>query len=95
MTPEWMVRTFDTITKMNRIYAEVGFGNKTFFSTEFEENDKESRITKFVIPKHVDDVYLRLWVFKKNLIFSIKDGVKIKEKDKACFKILFGVGGYN
>ncbi len=78
---------------MKNIYAEIGFGNKTFLSTEIEQNDKEWRIAKFLLPKKIKDVYFRFWVFKKVFIFSTSKGVSIKNKDRNNFKILFGIGG--
>lgn len=78
---------------MKKIYAELGFGNDTFLSTEVEQGDTEYRIPKFVLPKKIKDVYFRFWIFKKVFIFSIPEGIKIKSKNKNNLKILFGVGG--
>ena len=80
---------------MKRIYSEIGFGNKTFLSTEIEENEKEYRKSKFITPNKIDDYYFRLWIFKKVLIISTKDGIKFTQKNKNKFKILFGIGGNN
>jgi len=80
---------------MKRIFTEIGFGNDTFLSTEIEEGNKEYRIPSFVLPKEIDDLYFRFWIFKKILILSTKDGVKIKNKERNKFKIIFGVGGSN
>lgn len=78
---------------MKTIYAEIGFGNETFFSTEIEDGEKEYRIPKLVLPKKIKDLYLRFWIFKKVFIFSIKDGFVIMNKDKNKLKILFGIRG--
>ncbi len=78
---------------MKRVYAEVGFGNDTFFNTEFEEGESEYRVPKFVKPKVVDEFYFRLWIFKKVFILSTKNGFEIRTKDRNKLKILFGLGG--
>lgn len=76
-----------------KIYAEVGVGNDTFFSTEYEDGDREYRVPSFVKPSHVMEYYVRIWIRKAVYIFSTKDGFKKVSKDKNRFKILFGVGG--
>lgn len=78
---------------MKKIFAEIGLGNDTFFSTEIEEGESEYRIPKFIKPKKVDDYYLRFWIFKKVFIFSTKNCFRIKNKDRNKLKILFGIGG--
>lgn len=79
---------------MKKIFAEIGFGNDTFLSTEIEENNKEHRVGKFLIPKKLKDFYFRACFFKKNLIISTRDGIKLKSRDKNNFKLLFGLGGF-
>lgn len=78
---------------MKKIYAEIGFGNDTFLSTEIEKNDKEYRITKFILPQKIEEVYFRFWIFKKVFVFSVPKGVSVKTKNRNNFKILFGIGG--
>ncbi|MDO8659318.1 MAG: DUF3977 family protein [Candidatus Parcubacteria bacterium] len=78
---------------MKKVYAEIGFGNDTFLSTEFEENDKEYRVPKFIFPKKVTGIYFRLWIFKKVFLLSTNDGLVIQKKDKNKLKILFGISG--
>ena len=78
---------------MKRIYAEIGFGNGSFVSSEIEEGGNEYRIPKFIKPQKIDDYYIRLWIFKKMFILSTKDGIKTKTKEKNKLKLLFGVGG--
>ena len=39
---------------MKKVFAEVGFGNDSFFSTEFEEGDDEYRIPKFIKPSKIE-----------------------------------------
>lgn len=78
---------------MKKVFAEVGIGNGSFLSTEFEEGEDEYRVPKFVWPEKVDDYYFRLWIGKHVFIASTKDGFKVGQKDKNKLKILFGVGG--
>lgn len=78
---------------MKKIYAEIGFGNKSFFSTEIEEGETEQRIPKFILPKHIHDFYLRIWILKTAIILSTKDKVKVKKKEYYNFKFLIGIGG--
>ena len=42
-----------------KIFAEIGIGNETFLSTEFEEVDKEYRVPGFIIPKKINGFYFR------------------------------------
>ncbi len=76
-----------------KVYAEVGVGNDTFLSTEYEEGDREYRVPSFVKPPHVTEYYVRIWIRKTVYIFSTNEGFKKISKDKNRFKLLFGVGG--
>ena len=78
-----------------KIYTEVGLGNDSFFSTEIEKGKKEYRLNKYIKPKKVNGFYLRFWIFKKVIILSTKDGIKIISKDNNKLKILFGIEGEN
>ena len=78
---------------MKKIFAEFGYGNDSFLSTEIEEGDKEYRIPKFILPKKIFSLYFRFWIFKKVLIISTNHGFEIKNKDKNKLKIIFGVSG--
>lgn len=78
---------------MKKVFAEIGFGNDSFFSTEFEEGENEYRIPKFVIPQKIKGIYLRIWIFKTVYIFSTSNGFEITKKSKNKRKILFGVSG--
>ena len=78
---------------MVKVFAEIGIGNDTFLSTEIEGESSEYRISRFSLPKNIDEYYFRFWVFNTVLIFSSKEGFKIKKKTKNNFKILFGIGG--
>ncbi len=78
---------------MKKVYAEIGIGNGTFFSTEIEEGESEYRIPKFLKPPKVNGYYLRFWIFKKVFILSTNDGFEITNKDRNKLKILFGISG--
>ena len=78
---------------MKKVYAEIGFGNESFLSTEFEEEEKEYRIPKFILPKNIKGFYLRFWMFKKVFILSTNNGFNIGHKDRNKLKILFGISG--
>ncbi len=78
---------------MPRVYAEIGIGNGSFASTEFEEGSLEFRVPRFAFPEKVDGYYLRLWVARRVLVLSTNEGVKIKKKDRPHFKILIGISG--
>jgi len=78
---------------MKKIYAEIGFGNGSFLSTEIEEGNKEHRVSKFLIPKKMLGVYIRIWILKKVFIISSKDGIKLKDTEKNKLKLLLGAEG--
>ena len=80
---------------MKKVFAEIGFGNDTFLSTEFEQGNSEYRIPKFVIPNKIHGFYFRLWMFKSVFILSTKNGFKTNRKDRNKLKILFGISGEN
>lgn len=78
---------------MKKVYAEVGIGNDTFLSTEFEEGDNEYRVPKFVVPKKITELYFRFWIFKRVFALSTQSGLTTRKKDRNKLKILFGIGG--
>lgn len=78
---------------MKKVYAEIGFGNDTFLSTEIEEDNNEYRLPKFIKPQKTDGYYFRIWIFKKVFILSTNKGFVIKNKDRNKLKIVFGVSG--
>ena len=80
---------------MKKVYAEMGLGNDTFLSTEFEESDKEYRVPRFVVPDKIIGIYIRLWIFKKVFILSSDKGLFTQKREKNRFKILFGISGHN
>lgn len=78
---------------MKKVFTEIGFGNKTIISTEFEEGKSEYRVNKFIVPKKINGVYFRLWIFKNVFILSTNHGLELANKEKNKFKILFGISG--
>ena len=80
---------------MKKVFAEIGLGNDTFLSTEFEEVDSEYRVPKFVIPNKIQGYYFRIWIFKNVFILSTNEGFETNKKDRNKLKILFGISGEN
>ena len=78
---------------MKKIFAEIGFGNESFLSTEFEKGKREYRISKFIKPKKIRGFYFRLWIFKKVLVLSTYNGISLNDKGRNKFKIIFGIEG--
>ena len=83
------------LLRARKVFAEIGFGNDTFFSTEFEEGESEYRVSRFILPAKIEGFYFRFWIFRKVFIFSINHGFETKQKDRNKLKILFGVSGEN
>ncbi|HCM89083.1 MULTISPECIES: DUF3977 family protein [Vagococcus] len=59
-------------------------------STEIETANSEIRKKGFS-KIAITEVYLRLWLLKKVLILSTKEGIKISNKKRKNFKVLIGV----
>ncbi len=78
---------------MVEIFAEIGFGNETFCSTEIEKGKLEHRIRGFVIPPKIRGVYLRFWIYDRVLVLSTRNMISWQKKSKKRVKILFGVEG--
>lgn len=38
---------------MKKVFAEIGFGNDSFLSTEFEDGEEEYRVPKFIKSKMI------------------------------------------
>jgi len=79
--------------KYIKIYAEIGYGNDTFCNTEIEYGKTEHRVRKFIIPPKIEGIYIRIWVYKKVLVLSSKNGFSLTKKDRGKFKFLFGLEG--
>ena len=73
-----------------KTYSEIGIGNPTLISTEFEFPDgTETRHQGFYV-KSISEIYFRLWVNKSVLILSSKEGIKIQHKPYRAFKLIIG-----
>ena len=78
-----------------KVFAEIGLGNGTFLSTEFEEGNSEYRVPKFIVPSKIHGYYFRIWVFKNVFILSTNNGFETKRKDRNRLKLLFCISGEN
>jgi hypothetical protein len=76
-----------------KVFAEVGIGNETLCSTEFEDENGEYRVPGFLKPTQVKSYYIRLWVFKTAYILSTSDGFEVTPKKRNNFKFVFGISG--
>ena len=59
-----------------KIYAEIGFGNESFLSTEIEEGNKEYRIDRFIIPRKIQGFYVRIWILRNVFVLSSENGFR-------------------
>jgi len=74
------------------VFAEVGVGNDTCLSTEYEKADgSEFRVVGFFIGDRIVSMYIRVWIGYQVLIVDTKEGIKFSKKNKKKFKVLFGV----
>jgi hypothetical protein len=71
------------------IYTEIGWGNATFCSTEFEGEGGEFRLPIFAFGEIVS-FYLRIWIGTRVLIVDSRDGMKVQRK-RTGFKLLLGI----
>ena len=78
---------------MTKIYAEIGIGNDSVISTEFEDEKGEHRVPRFIIPSKISGLYVRIWIKKKVYILSTNHGFEITHKDRNKFKVIFGISG--
>jgi len=78
---------------MKKIFAEIGFGNATFLSTEYEVDGGEYREKGFVWPARIRGLYFRVWIFKNVFILDFFEGFKTQKKDMNKFKFLLGFRG--
>ena len=45
------------IKMKEKVFAEIGFGNESFVSTEIETSNREYRVGRFIKPKKFEGVY--------------------------------------
>ncbi|MEK7660109.1 MAG: DUF3977 family protein [Patescibacteria group bacterium] len=78
---------------MKSVYAEIGYGNDGFLSTEVEDGEFEYRVRGFIKPEIIEGYYVRIWIGKRVFVISTNRGVGMHTKNRNNFKILFGIGG--
>ncbi len=78
---------------MINIYSEIGIGNSSLVSTEFEDGDREYRTPRFIIPTNISGLYVRLWIGRNVYILSSNHGFEITHKERKRFKAIFGISG--
>lgn len=76
-----------------KIFAEMGYGNTTFFNTEIERGNYEHRLPKFIVPQKIEGIYFRFWICKRVFVVSTNNGFSFSKKDRVKLKILFGMEG--
>ena len=76
-----------------KIFSEIGFGNRSFCSSEIEKGSLEHRVKGFIIPKKIVGFYIRVWIGKRVYAISTNRFFNITKKDRAKFKFIFGIEG--
>ena len=76
-----------------KIFAELGYGNATFCNTEIERGKYEHRLPMFIVPKKIEGIYFRFWIWNRVFVVSTKNGFALNKKDSVKLKILFGIEG--
>ncbi len=89
------VKKYKEKEKMNqtKIFSELGYGNAIFYNTEIEKGKYEHRLPMFIVPKKIEGIYFRFWVWKRVFVVSSNNGFSLSRKDRVKLKILFGVEG--
>ncbi|MEC1178060.1 DUF3977 family protein [Metasolibacillus meyeri] len=73
-------------------YIELGFGNRWFVRTEFEQSDGMEYEKKGIVgPVHFQSLYIRVWLGKTVIILDSKEGFKKKKKSRHAFKCIVGM----
>ena len=74
-----------------KIFSEMGVGLPTFFSSEFElEDGREFRLPGIWV-RSISEVYVRIWIGRRVLILSSKEGIKTQSKPKNRFNLVLGL----
>ncbi|MEK4699293.1 DUF3977 family protein [Solibacillus sp. FSL R7-0668] len=77
-------------------FIEFGIGNRWLVRTETELTDGTEYEEKGIIgPIQFRSAYIRVWIWKTVLILDLKEGIKLKRKNRNMFKVIFGVGSKN
>jgi len=74
-----------------KIFAEIGYGNSSFCSTEIEKGKFEHRVKGFLLPSKFEGLYLRVWIGKRVFALSSNRFFNMAKKDRVKFKFLFGI----
>lgn len=73
-------------------FIEFGIGNTWLVRTETELTDGTENEEKGIVgPIQFQSAYIRVWVWKTVLILDLKEGIKLKKKNRNEFKVIFGI----
>lgn len=73
-------------------FIEFGIGNTWHVRTETELTDGTENEEKGIVgPIQFQSAYIRVWIWKTVLILDLKEGVKLKKKNRNEFKVIFGI----
>ncbi|WP_274309801.1 DUF3977 family protein [Solibacillus daqui] len=73
-------------------FIEFGIGNTWLVRTETELADGTEYEEKGIVgPIQFHSAYIRVWIWKTVLIFDLKEGIKLKKKNRNEFKVIFGI----
>lgn len=73
-------------------FIEFGIGNRWLVRTETELTDGTEYEEKGIVgPIQFQSAYIRVWIWKTVLILDLKEGVKLKKKNRNEFKVIFGI----
>lgn len=73
-------------------YLEIGFGNRWFMRTEFEDKDETGYEVKgWVKPVKPQSFYIRIWLGSQVFILDSREGLKTQRKSHKSLKIIFGI----
>lgn len=72
-----------------KIFKEIGFGIGSFISTEIELPSKEIRVRRWMSGGKIESVYVRIRIYRIEVIVDTKDLVKIRRK--TGYRMVVGV----
>lgn len=73
-----------------QVYAEAGFGNKNFLSTEYEDEETEHRQKGFTVHQFIS-AYARIWIGTQVYIIDTQEGIKHQKKRQRKCKLIIGI----
>ncbi len=75
-------------------YVEIGIGNTWWVRTEVEHPDGTENEVRGIRPfSRVYGIYFRCWMGKTVWILSSNEGLKMMNKNRRAFKLVFGISG--